>query len=510
MTTATHRRPTAPNSARQTLRIIYGRASTDKRSEGLTKSVNSQLSDEIKRADAEGVRIAAGGTGPRGTFRDDGISASRFTNKTREEWMEVMALIHSGDVMPGDELAVWNIGRGTRDRPVWAQLMGALITAGMMLLVDGKRHDPSDPDDGFMLDLMAALAFRESAKISKDLRKSVRERVADGRPSGPMPFGYRQTFDEKGKPLGRKAHPTESLIVKEMVRRFLKGDTAIGIAVDLNRRGVAASRGGAWTGSMVVKIIERPVYARIVIHQGAPVADVVGKWPALVTMGQHRAVVAKLRDPARLTVRNGSHVRHLVTGWGRCCCGAPLRTASREGRKDGARTITYRCSVISTRGQAGEHVTRDAAAVDELVTRAAIARLRDPNLIAALAAAADDGGVAAAAAEEAATLSERLDQARGSFAAGALPLDSLTAIESAVGPRLAAARAASVARHTPGTVVDLAGPDAAANWQRAPLAVRREVARRILTVTILPTTLRGIAAIGKTSAADLCVTIEPH
>lgn len=491
-----------PDGTRQTLRIIYGRASLDKVGNGQTKSVDSQLLDEINRADRDGVEIATGGTGPRGTFRDDGISASRFAKgKVREEWLKVMALIHSDTTIPGDELAVWDISRSTRDRAMWAQLIGALIMAEMLLLVDGKRHDPSDPDDGFMLDLGAAMAFRDSAKLSKNLNKAVRHRAAEGMPSGPIPYGYRMTFDDKGNKTGRVVHPEEGPIVQECARRILDGETATAIAEDLNARGLVASRGGRWTGNIVVKLVGRPCFARIVSFQGKPMPEVIGQWPELISVADHRELVAKFTAPDRLAVRNGKHSRHLGSGIYECGrCGGRCRTVSRSA-KEGHR-IAYSCRTAFC-------VNRPAAEVDAVVAAIVVARLADPGLLAALAASGDDPAVAAAA-RDAAVLALRLDQAREMAALGDLPLASLAAMERAIGPRLAAAKDRGTPRHVPATVLAMAGPSAAERWAAAPMPLRREVLAALVRVVIDPTTRRGVAAMGTHTAEELCVTITPR
>lgn len=140
--------------------VVYGRVSQD-RSEG--KSVDDQLAECRAWAQREGWQVIA-------EHRDDG--ASRYANgKTRAGWQACMDLITAGKV---DLLVVWEVSRATRDRAVWSALVVACLERNVKIGAGGKVHDPSDPDDGFLLDLQGALAVRESAVTSKRIRRAVR------------------------------------------------------------------------------------------------------------------------------------------------------------------------------------------------------------------------------------------------------------------------------------------------------------------------------------------------
>lgn len=164
--------------------LLYGRTSADK-SEG--RSVDDQLSELRRWADREGHVVV-------GEERDDGASASRFARgKQRAGWQRALDALASGDV---GALGVWEVSRSTRDRAVWAALIAGLIEAGAPMIVGGKVHDPADPDDGFMLDLGAALAVRESAMTSKRVLRAVEVPIAPGHPRG---VGRRRPGREEGR-----------------------------------------------------------------------------------------------------------------------------------------------------------------------------------------------------------------------------------------------------------------------------------------------------------------------
>ena len=106
----------------------------------------------------------------------------------------------SGEV---DELWVWEVSRASRDRPVYAALIGACMAQDVKITVNGRVHDPNDPDDAFMLDLGAALAVKESALTSKRIRRDVAARAA----AGPSPRAHPLRLPARVRPAHRRPAP---------------------------------------------------------------------------------------------------------------------------------------------------------------------------------------------------------------------------------------------------------------------------------------------------------------
>jgi site-specific DNA recombinase len=194
--------------------LLYARVSRVSPGQGGAegaKSVDDQLAELRAEASRQGWTAV-------GEYRDDGISASRYSGKARPAWQRVMVALTEGEV---DVLSVWEISRATRDRPVWAALLAACQEGKIQIATGGKLHDPNDPDDGFMLDLQAALAVRESATTSKRVLRAVRSRAAEGRPHGKLAYGYRIEYDsDTGRPKGRVLDPDTAPVVREIVKRL--------------------------------------------------------------------------------------------------------------------------------------------------------------------------------------------------------------------------------------------------------------------------------------------------
>ena len=194
------------------------------RTRGDAKSVAQQLDVLCGLAVREGVQVVA-------VFRDDGISASSFAHgAVREGWVQTMEVIASGRV---DELWVWEVSRATRDRAVYAALIGACTVEDVKITVNGRVHDPNDPDDAFMLDLGAALAVKESALTSKRIRRDVAARAAQGRPHGRIPYGYQREYDpHTGALLRQVPDPATAPLVRELARRVLAGEALYRLAAE--------------------------------------------------------------------------------------------------------------------------------------------------------------------------------------------------------------------------------------------------------------------------------------
>lgn len=446
--------------------VLYGRTSDDE-SEG--KSVDDQLAELRRWAVSTGRTVVA-------ELRDDGISVSRFSaGKKRPDWQRAMELISTGHA---DELAVWELSRSTRDRAVWAALFAALLENRVMLVVGGKVHDPTDPDDSFMLDLGAALAVRESALLSKRLQRGVDSRAAAGRPHGSLPYGYRRVFDPStGAVTGREPHPDRAPVVQEIVRRLLARESADSIAADLNRRGIPTATGKPWRGGNLAKLGQRATYAGLRVYRGAVLPDVRATWEPLITMVEYQQLQALFGSPERDKFRNSTATKHLGSGIYRC---------GREGCGGVMRLVPGRGQVGSYNCRACYRVTRRQDRVDELVEKLVIARLSRADVLEVLAETGTDDEVKAAAAEVH-QLKGLLREARERVAAGGLTLEDLTFFRKRWERQLADAERRARPRWLPSAVYEIAGPEAAARWKDALIGTKRTVLDALFTVTILPT-----------------------
>lgn len=496
--------------------ILYARVSLerDKRS----KSVDDQLADLRAWAAREGWRVV-------GEYRDDGVSASRFgRGRTRPGWQAAMSDLTGGGQVDG--LLCWEVSRASRDRPVFAALFAACAEAGAKLGTNGRLHDLDDPDDGFALDLGAALAVREASMTSKRTRRAVESRAAAGRPAGSVPYGYKRVVDpDTGRTTGRIKHPEQAPIVEKIVERLLAREPAHAIAEDLNRRGVPTGTGdrwlgrhlrsvmnaypelpvtveigdrlaagelpgqiaadlnergiakplpSVWNGGNLSRLALRPTYAALRTHHGEVLDGVRGTWPAIITEEQHHRLVEMFASTERDKFRNSTVVKHLGAGLFRCGregCTGRMRVSFKDGRPS-----SYSCRLCLK-------LSRHQEPVDTMVERRLLALLSRPETLSALD---EDDTTVADAAAEVTRLRGKLAEARRLVDADRLSLESLADLEERTLPKIREAEQRARPRHLPGVVLDVAGPDAAARWEATPIAGRRAILDALLVVTILP------------------------
>lgn len=311
------------------------------------------------------------------------------------------------------------------------------------------------------------MSSRESAMVSKRVRRAVRARAAAGEPHGKLPYGYRFERDpDTGRVLRRVPHEETAPIVREICVRVLAGDALFTVATDLRRRGLLSPRGAQWRPEQVRRIALSPTYAGLRTFKGDVTAS--ATWPALISETDHRALVAKLTDPRRKTWVDGS-VKHLLVGLATCgVCDAPCRRIKNRG------TPSYACS-------SGFHVARQQAAVDAFVTETIIARLSQPDAL-DLFAAEHDPHIAAAL-EQARDLHARLEGFYEEAAAGRLTPGGLARIESRLLGEIAIAERRA-RPCLPSAITDLAGPDVAERWAALSVPQRREVVRALMVPVI--------------------------
>lgn len=434
-----------------------------------------------------------------GPYRDDGISASRYAKgKTRAGWQQTVNAILAGEV---DELWVWELSRASRDREATANLMQACVANNVVLNVGGKMHDPNDPDDGFMLDLLAALAVRESAATAKRIQRDVDARAAAGTPHGKVPFGFARQYHPVTRVLlAQVPDPDTAPILRELVRRVLAGEAMYAIAADLNARGVPSPETvrrirvhgedavrSPWRGDEIRDQLLSPTAAGLRVHKG----EILGpaSWAPIISEIERARLLAVLRPPGRR--QWFGPVRHMLTGIAACgVCTTPLRAVKNRN------TPSYCCPGADKRG--ASCVCRAMRPLDAYVAGLAIRRLADPLFLEAISVREDGAQVRAGELrDELGVLRVRLARRE----AEAMDCDDDVVVAS-FGRVVAglAGRIRGLERElaglvsVPAAVIAAAGPDAAATWRNHADDVvwQRQMVRALLRVVVHPVGRRGV------------------
>jgi hypothetical protein len=143
-----------------------------------------------------------------------------------------------------------------------------------------------------------AHACRSSDDSSRRLKDALKDKTREGKPHvGNRPYGYTGN--------GQAIIEEEAEIVCEVFRRYLDGESPLGIAQDLTARGVTTSKGKTWQPENVRHLSSNFV-AGVRIHQGEQVGT--GTWPAIIDRGQWDEV-QRFREYRAAPTRSASSER---------------------------------------------------------------------------------------------------------------------------------------------------------------------------------------------------------
>lgn len=461
--------------------MLYGRVSKLAEGETEGRSVDSQLAAGRKWAEQTGVVVV-------GVFRDDGMSA--FDPKVkRSGWRAVMTALASGEA---NEVWAWEAPRASRDREVWSKLIRTCQANDALITFDSRTHDPNDADDGFMLDLMAALAVRESKVTSKRILRSVKERADRGQPHGKLPWAYRREYHpDTGRLLRQVPNEVTAPILRELARRVLSGESMYAVCNDLNARGVPSPESTRqrrlqgddfplipWHASEIRDQLVSPTNAGLRAHKGVVVSE--AAWPAVLTAEQYAALRAKLVHPVAKSWRDGG-ARHLLTGIAECgVCGGRMRRVKNRSYP------SYSCQGLDKRGSSC--VARLQEPLDAHVTVRVVARLQDPALVERLAELQGEADSSAGdAVRSVVELRARLRQFEeaATSVTGAMEVAAFARVVAELSEQIRAAESQVTGSGVvPKLVLDAAGPDAAARWDGLTVPQQRQVVRALFRVVV--------------------------
>ena len=336
--------------------------------------------------------------------------------------------------------------------------------------VTAGRYDLSTPAGRMNARIVGSVAEYESEHKSERIRRKLEANAATGRHhGGSRPYGWCEDRVT--------VNPAEAAAVTEAAHLILAGESMKAVANALNAAGYLTSTGRPWRDVTVRTMLLRPRNAGLRIHHGQVVGD--GQWQPILSAEDFHQVEAILSNPSRNTNPGRDGRVHLLSVLARCgVCDGPMVVGKSKPYKGKSKRI-YRCRAA--------HVSRDMAAVDDLVSGTIVERLSRPDA-AELLAEPDRADHARAAAHRVRELQDRLHDAAEAYAAETITLAQLTTINATLRPKLEAAQTESASPSRVQVLGDLAGAaDPAAVWDRLSPARRRAVVDLLVEVRILPT-----------------------
>ncbi|MFO6454514.1 MULTISPECIES: recombinase family protein [unclassified Aeromicrobium] len=430
---------------------IYTRISRDREGAGL--GVDRQEADCRELAERLGWEVVA-------TYSDNDVSA--YSGRARPGYRKMLSDIEAGVV---DGVVAWHADRLHRRVTELEEFVGICERHGTAVqTVRSGSVDLSSASGRMVARMLGAAAQHEVDHARERMKRAKAQAAADGRyRGGPRPFGYERD--------GVTVKADEANLVAGASQAVLDGRSLASIARDWNASGSTGTRGQQWNGSRVKKVLIRPRNAGLL-----SVADEVAgtaEWPAIVSEDVWRAVTSILTDARRRTNAGRSNAKWLGSGIYRCgSCGKKMRATKSNGR------TVYRC-------EAGTHVSRVQAVVDEYVEnhiRAYLARadVRD-------AFAASNSQSTSVEVDRIAGLRARLTGFEVDYAEGHLSGRQLREASERVRAQIQELEAAIAAKRRGDALSAIGGsPDPASAYDAATLDVKRAVLAELLEVVVYP------------------------
>jgi DNA invertase Pin-like site-specific DNA recombinase len=461
-----------PTTGREYLRVSMDRS-------GRQRSIEEQHNENQQAAAERGVTL-----GP--PYRDESISASRYSRKTRDGFGQLLADLEKGR-FGADELCLWESSRGSRKVGEWVTLIELCEQQKVYIHVTThtRTYDPANGRDRRSLLEDALDSEFEASKISARAKRAAAANASAGRPHGRAPYGFRRRYDPVTRRLvAQEPDAVEAPVVRELFDRVKAGHSLRSIALDFERRGIRTRSGKVFSPQHLRVLATTAAYAGLRVHDsqgrgagrghspqpGTPGVSVVkGTWEPLVSEATYRAVQRLLNDPKRVTTRPGRAV-HLLSGIAVCDkCGGPI-------------FATFRYEVASYQCRKG-CIRIQKADIEELAEGVILRYLARPDVHDALRKAEADSDALQAVRDELAAARGRLAELADAAAGGTISVATVARAEPQILATIATLERREAELATPSALHGFITPgeDVARRWQAAPMSARREVARLLLT-----------------------------
>lgn len=336
--------------------VIYARYSSHSQRE---VSIEQQVSDCEEYARRNNLRIVA-------VYADKHLTG---TNDKRPQFQKMLK-----DAQHGKWLYVitWKVDRFARNRYDSATYKYRLKKYGVRVLY-AKESIPDGPEGILLESVLEGSAEYYSANLSQNIRRGMRYNAMDCKVNGRiMPIGYQKGDD------GRYAiKEDEAEIVREIFRRIADGEPIIGIANDLNSRGIRTKRGNLWNKCSFHSLLANEMYIGVYSYSDIRIE---GGVPAIIDKALFEEVQRKLAAKKNAKGRHKENGEYMLTGKLFCGhCGASMVGCSGTSM-NGEMYYYYACQKRRTEhGCNKKPVRRDW--IERLVAKIALEYVLQPHVI---------------------------------------------------------------------------------------------------------------------------------
>jgi site-specific DNA recombinase len=447
--------------------LLYARLS-EVRGGGLSENIDIQLDEAQDYCKRQGWDIA-------GRFSDNDISASKYSKQPRPGYDDLLEAIRASQ---GDVVVVTEMPRLYRRLEELLEVIHLAEATSLRKIAttDDSGYDLSTGEGIHNAISAVNNAARESSRISERTKRKKRAQAKAGKPNGGRRcYGFESD--------GETVREAEAVIIREMVRRLLDGETQTGLVRDLNERGIPSCDGKTWTPKTIRMLLSSKRLIGIRTHLGM---EYRATWPAIISEQDWEKVqlIYQSTGYLRHTVKARSY---LLTGMVECGrCGKPMRGSSNRWGED-KEAGRYRClkQTIGGLPHGCGTVMRNSDPVDYVVTEAVFRRYESPKFAKALHKA-EHGDELRELLNQQHADKLRLAETRTAYAEGKINLEDMLSIKNVIEDAMEHTRS-KLARLSSGRLLANipVGETIREAWDEADVEWRREFLKLLVKKVVL-------------------------
>lgn len=419
-------------------------------------------------------------------YADNDLSA--YSGKRRPAYERMLADLERGSVK---RVVVWHPDRLHRAPRELEDFVDVIERAkAEVFTVTAGQYDLSTAEGRFAARIVGAVARKESEDKSRRLRRKHKELAERGKLAGggARGYGYRRVYDPTGVHILRlEIDDDEAVVVRDVVARFLAGESLRSLATDLNARGVPAVKGGDWMPTSLRQLLESARISGQRTHLGRLYP---AEWPAIIDPTDTIRVRALLAANAQKSTR--SPRSYLLAGLTRCArCGGRMdgNTVKSDKGLAGAKR-KYRCFSGPGRPNCGSTViTRDP--FEALVVEAVLQVVDGPRLDAMIRAHTSNSKRGKTALAVVTAAEDQLAELAAAYGDNVISMAEWTVARGRIEQRAEAARAKLADDATIAPLVNLVGRRGTirAEWPNMSFAQQHAVLAALIDhITVAPST----------------------
>lgn len=412
------------------------------------------------------------------TYQDNDISA--YGGKLRPGYQALLEAMRNGEV---DAVIVWHGDRLHRSM-VELEEYGKVSESIPTYTVRAGPIDFMTPTGRLVARQLGAVARYHVEHSMEQLQAKKLQMAKAGLPSGGnRAYGYEQN--------GMVIIDHEAAIVREVIDRFIGGDSWRSIALDLVERGIPTAKANKWTAINVRNVAVRPRNIGVRTHNGN---EYPAQWPALVSQDTWDDLQLAIKRGIALYGSRSYTRKHLLKGFVFCGkCGNRMNIISAQDR-EGNYQPAFNCRKFDdTRGEVGcGGVKRRQAPVEELVIDCLMYRLDTPELGDLIAGTKSASPALKQLMRERDDQAQRLQEILNLYSTGEMTFSEYKTAKTTAQARLDALGRELDKKSSKTTLANIpAGQTVREAWDKADLMWRRQLVDTLIEKVLIDPRIKG-------------------